>query len=84
MIRLRKGPEPTVLATNKESWTKQLLDCILKNEKVPESLERKYGQSEVKRALKYECNDKCMYCESPVDRFYMILVGERERCPQWM
>ncbi|MCZ6675416.1 MAG: HNH endonuclease [Verrucomicrobia bacterium] len=34
---------------------------------MPESLERKYGQSEVKRALKYECNDKCMYCESPVD-----------------
>ncbi len=67
MIRLRKGPEPSVLATKKESWTKQLLDCIHREEEVPKGLKRKYNQPEVKRALKDECNRKCMYCESPVD-----------------
>ncbi|MCO7185821.1 HNH endonuclease [Tenacibaculum mesophilum] len=66
MIKLTKGDEPDVLANNKTAWTRQVLNHIANNEKVPKSLENNYNNSKVKDALRTETKNKCMYCESKV------------------
>jgi len=67
MIKLTKGTEPTVLATNKTKWTSQLRLLQNANQDVPKDLATKYNQSEVKDALRAESYSKCMYCESKVE-----------------
>lgn len=66
MIRINKGTEPNILRDNKASWTEKLLEHIRKNEDIPKTLASNYNHSDVKSALKTECRNKCMYCESVV------------------
>jgi len=66
MIKIVKGSEPNILKNNKSQWTKELLSLIAQGKKIPSALATKYNQDEVKNALKKECRNKCMYCESLV------------------
>ena len=66
MIKIIKNPEPQVLKEKKEEWTNRLQEYLQKNIEIPKSLSTKYNQTEVKDALKIECRNKCMYCESTI------------------
>jgi uncharacterized protein (TIGR02646 family) len=66
MIKINKGPEPNILMNNKAAWTAELMGYIHTNVKVPEGVYSRYNNDEVKTALKTECSNKCMYCESHV------------------
>lgn len=66
MIRLTKGPIPTLLAQHAEDWTRRLLEIIAAGEKPTDYLLGRYRQPEIKNALLAETHKKCAYCESPV------------------
>lgn len=66
MIQITKGNEPPSLATKKATWTAQVLAHIAAGDKVPKNIENNYNTSEVKTALRNECRNKCMYCESSI------------------
>ncbi|MDH7463513.1 HNH endonuclease [Chitinophagaceae bacterium 26-R-25] len=66
MIKINKGTEPAILQTNKQAWTTELLGYIQKGDKVPDGVYNRYNHEEIKIQLKTECNNKCMYCESPI------------------
>lgn len=65
MIKLNKQECPEILQQNKESWTQELLQAI-KNEDKTTNLKNKYNHPEIKKILKEDCYEKCMYCESKV------------------
>jgi hypothetical protein len=67
MIKLKKGGEPKSLIDNKAAWKKDLLDAIASGGDVPQGIYSRYNSQDVKKALRAECNSKCMYCESEVD-----------------
>lgn len=67
MIKLDKGPKPASLEANDTAWRDELLGYLERGEQVPENLKRRYNNSDVKNALRTECNEKCMYCESKVN-----------------
>lgn len=67
MIRIYKGAEPSLLLTNKESWTRELLSVSSTGSKIPDSIGKRYNHPEVKDSLREECRSKCMYCESKVE-----------------
>lgn len=67
MIKLTKGNEPASLFANKVAWTAQLRALQIANQIVPKSLATQYNQKDVKDALRKECFNKCMYCESKVE-----------------
>lgn len=66
MIKIKKGNKPQVLVHNDARWTNELLGFIQRKEKVPASVSNRYNHSEVKKALKVEAKNKCIYCESKV------------------
>jgi uncharacterized protein (TIGR02646 family) len=66
MIKINKGGEPNILVNNKVVWTTELMGYINTNVKVPDGVYNRYNNNEVKAALKTECSNKCMYCESNV------------------
>jgi len=66
MIKINKGAEPNILVSNKAGWTAELMGYINASAKVPDGVSNRYNNDEVKTALKAECLNKCMYCESPV------------------
>ena len=66
MIKITKQAEPFVLTANKSNWTNELMRFVHSRAKIPDAIQNKYNQPEVKKALKDETNGKCMYCESPI------------------
>src|SRR6478609_706765 len=66
MIKITKGPEPNILSINKVVWTAELMGYINAGTKVPDGIYTRYNQLEIKKSLRSECNNKCMYCESPM------------------
>ena len=75
MIKITKGPEPKILADNKDIWTEGLMKLIKKygsygdipkNEK--DAAIKHYSHPDIVAALKGTLgNTKCIYCESYVD-----------------
>lgn len=66
MIKLYKLEEPEILKNNKDTWTKEYLDCIKNDEKPSETIKSRYRNEEIKKKILIETNDKCAYCESKV------------------
>ena len=66
MIKINKGAEPNILVDNKTAWNADLMGYINAGLKVPDGVSNRYNNTEVKAALRTECNNKCMYCESAV------------------
>lgn len=66
MIKITKQSEPVVLKTNKSNWTSELMRYVHSGAKIPDSLQNRYNQPDVKNALKEEAKSKCMYCESSI------------------
>lgn len=66
MIKITKGPQPAVLATNADKWKKALLDCHAAGQPVPDGIANAYNCAEIKDALRDESRHKCMYCESEI------------------
>lgn len=60
MIKLTKIEEPDVLKKYKKTWTKRYINAIKKGKKVGSE----YTHKDIKDALIYETNKKCVYCES--------------------
>lgn len=66
MIKITKSAEPNILSSNKVNWTNELMGFVNSGQKIPDSVQNRYNQPEVKTALKNETHGKCMYCESPI------------------
>ncbi|MBF4465005.1 HNH endonuclease [Flavobacterium sp. LC2016-12] len=66
MVKINKSAEPNILTLNKVNWTTDLLGFINRNEKVPPNVSSRYNQDDIKKTLRDECNNKCMYCESTI------------------
>lgn len=66
MISITKGDEPESLRDNGAAWTTQLMAHVSAGTKIPDNLKNKYNQTDVREALRTECNGKCMYCESRI------------------
>lgn len=66
MIKLTKGPKPTILERNAEAWTLELIQKVANKEEISSTLKNRYNHSEIKDALLQETNGKCAYCESKV------------------
>lgn len=58
VIQLSKGPEPSVLATNKVAWTAEFEAGVDR---------RRYAHQEIRDALIGETARKCAYCESRME-----------------
>jgi uncharacterized protein (TIGR02646 family) len=70
MIKLRKGPEPAVLETNRATW-ERVLRAHDANQTTPSKTElSRYGHPEIKSALLNETSEKCAYCESKFQHIY--------------
>jgi DNA-directed RNA polymerase subunit RPC12/RpoP len=57
----KKGPEPEILAANKERWT---AECLA--DRSSDTKRYRYRHPEIKEALKNETYVKCVYCESKI------------------
>lgn len=75
MIKITKGTEPQIIRDNKLAWKTELL-AFLSRSPQPSAAEKKtyamivakrYGDPQVKNALRAECSKKCIYCESYVE-----------------
>jgi len=67
MIKINKLQEPTILSENKDSWKEELLTSIQSGIKFSPTIYNRYNNTEIKKKLKEESNNKCMYCESVVN-----------------
>jgi len=54
MIKLKKLDEPTILARNKENWTRKYVEAIKRGDEVPGSIKYKYRHPEIKDQIKKE------------------------------
>lgn len=67
MIKIDKGPCPTVLSESAKDWTTLLERMISEGQPAAdiEAFRRpKYGHKSIKEAVKAESHGKCAYCES--------------------
>ena len=64
MIRLNKGAKPEVLVTQGAPWTAEYLAAIATGGVVPDSVRYRYRHPDIKRALREEAHEKCVYCEA--------------------
>lgn len=62
MIRLTKGPCPSILVAKGEAWTAEYASSIASGTMPP----ARYRESSIKQALEAEAHGKCIYCESRV------------------
>jgi hypothetical protein len=65
MIRLSKGPKPRIVVHRGSTWT---ADYVQRSSagSARQHLPAHYRHAEIKAALRLECHDKCMYCETRV------------------
>lgn len=64
MIRITKGPKPSILERLGDKWTSDLLAKLARGEDPSDYLQNRYREEEIKQALIDETNGKCAYCES--------------------
>lgn len=66
MISLKKKPIPSILKHKCEEWTAELMVYVNDNENIPEKIQGRYRDTEIKDTLIEETNGKCAYCESKI------------------
>jgi uncharacterized protein (TIGR02646 family) len=66
MISLSKIEAPQILLDKAEEWSKELMDYVSKDEKIPNSVQGRYSHKSIKEALLNETSKKCAYCESKI------------------
>jgi uncharacterized protein (TIGR02646 family) len=64
MIKVRRGPEPTILTRKKSAWTMALQNATTKKQE--SRAESKYQHQAIKEALIKMFHGKCAYCESKI------------------
>ena len=64
MIKLNRGQQPHVLATNAESWKAEYLRLVAGDDSVPRAARTRYAHPEIKASVLRDSHGKCMYCES--------------------
>jgi uncharacterized protein (TIGR02646 family) len=66
MIKLIKGPTPSILQLNAGQWTAAAMSFFNAGQPIPDNIINKYNQPAVKAALVDETKAKCAYCESKI------------------
>jgi uncharacterized protein (TIGR02646 family) len=66
VILLQKLEKPSILVEKEEEWTKELMDHYNAENKIPKTVNQRYGHKEIKLRLIEETNHKCAYCESKI------------------
>jgi hypothetical protein len=69
LIKLTKGPKPAVLASNEVAWREEYAR-YLRGDDVPQAARFRYRHGDIKNALRSECFDKCIYCESKISHTF--------------
>jgi 5-methylcytosine-specific restriction endonuclease McrA len=65
VIRLNKGPLPSVLRRHATRWKDEYRHRVIEgDESVAKAAETRYRDPEIKQAVLVEANEKCIYCES--------------------
>ena len=54
MIKINKLGEPTILKINKISWINELMKYVSNGAKIPDAVQNRYNQPEIKKVLKEE------------------------------
>ena len=70
MIRVTKGEKPAVLGERADQWTQEYLELLEAGCDVPDAVRYRYRHSDIKKALRMESSDKCIYCESKVSHVF--------------
>lgn len=70
MIKLNKQQCPAKLAQNYTTWTEELMTAIEAGQKPNENLLAHYREPEIKRVVREDSFDKCIYCESKISHVY--------------
>ena len=66
MIRVSKEEKPQALIDNEANWTNEYLNARAAGGKIPDSIRYRYRHPEVKKVLRAEAHNKCIYCEQKV------------------
>ncbi|WP_438349948.1 HNH endonuclease [Paenibacillus sp. FA6] len=66
MRSLIKGSKPAILVEKEDEWTNELMAFVLNDDKIPKTVNGRYGHPEIKAALLLETSNKCVYCESKI------------------
>lgn len=66
MIKMTKGPAPTILSENWIKWTEVLRNRKANGEEPTEAEKSRYRNRDIKNALIQETHGKCVYCESKI------------------
>jgi 5-methylcytosine-specific restriction endonuclease McrA len=65
VIRVIKGPIPSVLRRHATKWREEYRRRVVEgDESVAKAAETRYRDSEIKQGVLAEANEKCIYCES--------------------
>ena len=75
MIRLEKGPKPSILAEHEQKWTEDFLAVLNRGEKASDTVRFRYRHRDIKQAIRDESFDKCIYCES---KFSHVSPGQMD------
>ncbi len=70
MIKITKSEKPPVLIDNEVNWTTEYLALIAGEEGIPQAARFRYRHEQIKRALRAETHDKCIFCESKISHTF--------------
>ena len=70
MIRVIKGERPRVLDDRAEQWTQEYMNLLNAGDNVPNAVRYRYRHPDIKKALRLESSDKCVYCESKISHVF--------------
>ena len=70
MIKLYKRPKPDILASSQNKWTTELMQYVYQGREIPDHIQGRYRNMEIKKEVIAETYGKCAYCESYVTHQY--------------
>jgi uncharacterized protein (TIGR02646 family) len=70
MIPISIGPEPEVLAANRDAWGQEYKDALAAKIEPPE----RYRREDIRDALREETHCKCAYCESLIEHVSYVHI----------
>ena len=70
MIRMTKGKKPAILEERADQWTQEHLGLLDACDAVPDTVRYRYRHPDIKKALRAESSDKCIYCESKISHVF--------------
>jgi 5-methylcytosine-specific restriction endonuclease McrA len=70
MIKLSRGPKPSILERNAATWTAEFTAHVGPLSTMSATTRYRYRASEIKTAVKRDSHSKCIYCESCVSQVH--------------